>query len=425
MMNAGGTSQGSSGVRVAAEGECRLRPGCTAEGARREVALVPPADEHPHLTNPEPEAPGMDWLEVFYDLIYGVAIIELTNLLDEQPTAAGLLRFVGLFLPIWWVWTGWTVYIARVEADDGVHRLLSFGQMFAIAVMAVQVRNHEAGSWIFALAFVGARLSLLAMYWRAGRRIPEMGPINRVYLRGFGLGALIWLVSVATPDPVRFWLWGIGLGVDFATPWLARAVLRTVPLDWTHLVERLGTFSSIVLSVAIAGVVLGMAGHRMSVPASVAAALSFSLAVCVWWVYSAFLERYDLSPILGSGQPYIYGHLPLVLGLSVMSAGVRRAIVVAGTGDGGPAAYWLIGGGCALWMLAMLQLRWLVAGRREPHIYVLYSVTLVVSVAVALTGPYLPTNVGLGVLVMVFGTALVIARRLRKDGPDRIRTREG
>jgi low temperature requirement protein LtrA len=355
----------------------------------------------------------MDWLEVFYDLIYGVAIIELTNLLDDDPTPGELLRFIGLFLPIWWVWTGWTVYIARIEADDALHRILSFVQMFAIAAMAVQVRNHEAGSWIFALSFVGARVCLLLMYLRARKNVREMIPISRVYLAGFAAGAGIWLISLAFPVPQRFWFWGVGLCVDFATPWIGRSVLRSIPLDWSHLVERLGTFSSIVLSVAIAGVVIGTAGRAPNLPASVAAILAFTLAVCVWWLYSAFLERFDLSSTLGSGQPYIYGHLPVVIGLSVLSAGVRRAIVGAGEGSTSAAAYWLVGGGCAMWVLGMILLRWLVVGPREGWVYSLYALPLVASAVVALAGPSLPINLALALLILSFVFMLCLARRAR------------
>jgi low temperature requirement protein LtrA len=243
-----------------------------------------------------------------------------------------------------------------------------------------------------------------------------MIPIARVYLLGFGTGALIWLASLLAPSPQRFWLWGLGLAVDFATPWVARSVLRSIPLDWSHLVERLGTFSSIVLSVAIAGVVIGTPGNAPNLQASIAASLAFSLAVCAWWVYSAFLEKFDLSSTLGSGQPFIYGHLLVVIGLSVLSAGVRRAVAGAGEGIASPAAYWLIGGGCALWVLAMVQLRWLVVGRQEARMYGLYGVPLVASASVALAGPRVPINIALGILVLAFVVVLVVARRWRIPG---------
>src|SRR5207237_338927 len=119
-----------------------------------------PTDHHthhhsrPHLARPAGTPPGEDWLEVFYDLVFGVAIIELSQFLDAQdgPDLWRFFVFVGLLLPTWWVWMGWTVYISRFDADDTPHRFLTFVQMLATAAMAVQIHAGHAGSGIFAAA---------------------------------------------------------------------------------------------------------------------------------------------------------------------------------------------------------------------------------------------------------------------------------
>src|SRR5436189_1818590 len=82
----------------------------------------------PHLPHPSSSPPGEDWLEVFYDVVVGIAIIELSAFLaaDPGPDLHRYLTYVGLLLPIWWVWMGWTVYTCRFDADDAPHRLLTF-----------------------------------------------------------------------------------------------------------------------------------------------------------------------------------------------------------------------------------------------------------------------------------------------------------
>ena len=46
------------------------------------------------------------WLELFYDLVYVAAIIQLGNRLSDDVSWGGVIRFVALFIPIWWSWTG-------------------------------------------------------------------------------------------------------------------------------------------------------------------------------------------------------------------------------------------------------------------------------------------------------------------------------
>lgn len=51
------------------------------------------------------------------------------------------MKFVALFIPIWWAWVGHTNYAIRFDTDDIVHRLLTLVIMFAGAIMAVYVSS--------------------------------------------------------------------------------------------------------------------------------------------------------------------------------------------------------------------------------------------------------------------------------------------
>lgn len=42
------------------------------------------------------------WLELYFDLVFVVAIAQLATELVHDPTTEGFLRFVGLYLPVWW-----------------------------------------------------------------------------------------------------------------------------------------------------------------------------------------------------------------------------------------------------------------------------------------------------------------------------------
>jgi low temperature requirement protein LtrA len=46
------------------------------------------------------------WMELFYDLVFVVAISALGGRLSDDYSPAGILQFVGLFIPVWWAWSG-------------------------------------------------------------------------------------------------------------------------------------------------------------------------------------------------------------------------------------------------------------------------------------------------------------------------------
>ena len=217
----------------------------------------------PRLRTAETEAEEhrVTWLELFYDLVFVVAVAQLGHRLLVDHSVQGTLGYIGLFIPLWYAWAQFTFYADRYDTNDLGQRLLAIAQMVAIALMAASISGDEADSMTaFAVAYVLARAVLLVMYVRAYRHVQPTRALVRGYLRGFSLGGLIWLISIWVPSPARFVLWGIGMVVDFATPWLVRKEQAKVPLDVDHLPERFGLFTILVLGESMAAIVAGCRG---------------------------------------------------------------------------------------------------------------------------------------------------------------------
>ncbi len=299
------------------------------------------------------------WMEAFYDLVFVVTVAALGKRLYNDDSPAGILRFAGLFVPVWWAWVGHTIYAARFDTDDLVHRLATAAMMLAAAGMAVQIPSAlEEGSAGFAAAYVGARVILILLYFGARYTVPEAREVASLYITGFGLGAGLWAVSIFVPPPARYALWVAGLAVDFATPWVGRwqGILRRFPLSTSHLPERFGLFTIIVLGETILGVVGGMSQVRWQAASVATAALAFAIAVCIWWIYFTFVEEAPFICNLGSGQPYIYSHLPIVVAVVIIGVGMRHAIVEATQPTLDAEALRLISLGVVLWLVAFLVL---------------------------------------------------------------------
>ena len=81
------------------------------------------------------------WLELFYDLIYVAAIIQLGNALSDNVSLPGFLAFFGVMAPIWFAWTSFTFFHNRFVVDDVLHRVMVFTQMLFIGAVAVSVTD--------------------------------------------------------------------------------------------------------------------------------------------------------------------------------------------------------------------------------------------------------------------------------------------
>jgi low temperature requirement protein LtrA len=276
------------------------------------------------------DEPTVGWLELFYDLIFVAALIEVGYVLVTDVSWAGAARFIVLFALLWWAWTGTTFYNNRVAVDDLAHRLLTIAQMFAIGTVAILVHDaFGAGAVEFALAYAAVRLTLVAMYVRAYRRIPAMRELARGYAIAFGSGAAVWIMSAFVPSPWRYALWATAIAIDVSrvfAPSLRRAV-GSLPPDREHMEERYALFTIIVLGESFIKTIGAIADEGITVDTQVLGAFGLAITAALWWTY---FDDVAGSPIISrprSMMPmavWIYGHLPLTMSLTAVGVGVEK-----------------------------------------------------------------------------------------------------
>lgn len=299
------------------------------------------------------------WLELFYDLLFAAVVAQLTFELSEDLSGFGVLTFVALCIPVWWAWVGQSFYATRFDTDDLGHRLFIIVQMFAVAAMAVNVHaGLGRGSAGFALSYAAVRFILVGEYLGARVFVPAARALTKRYGLGFGLAAAIWLVSAWVPTPARFYLWGLGLVIDFATPLSAGKLHSQLAPHATHLPERFALFILIVLGEAIAGVVMGLTKHPWSSQSGLTAALGLSIAFSLWWAYFDNIDGAAIRSARAQGriwvyQGWLYVHLPLVMGLAATAVGVQYAVASPQDLVLPPGERWLICGATALVLLSI------------------------------------------------------------------------
>ena len=291
----------------------------------------------PRLRTAEESERTATWLELFYDLVFVASVAMMGTRLVSDVSWTGVASYLAYFALVWWLWASHTFYADRYDTDDLIYRLLAGAQMVAVAVIAVSLSLGEAGSTqVFALGYTAARFTLLLLYARAYRHVPGTRALVRGYLIGFGTASAIWLVSIATPEPARFWLWGVAFAVDLATPYAVRKIQAASPLDRSHLPERFGLFTILVLGESIVAVTVGLSHVAWQTPTTIVGILGLGAATCLWWIN---FEHLDGSVIRRRGEGknwrptvWIYSHLPLAAALAMFGVSVELAIIGADHG---------------------------------------------------------------------------------------------
>ncbi|HET9119892.1 MAG TPA: low temperature requirement protein A [Solirubrobacterales bacterium] len=314
--------------------------------------------EPPRLrTNEDPASERhATWYELFFDLVFAAAVIELATALAEDPTSAVFGRFAGLFVAIAWAWTGFAVYANRFDTDDLIYRLIKGGAAFATAALAVEIPRlmaGEGGSMAFAIGYAVVRLLLVALYVRARLHVREQGRrLIDTYIVTITFTAGLWLASIMFPAPYRFIIWGVALALDLCVPPYAWRILGSSTIVVSHITERFGQFFIVVLGVSVASVVGAVSGLQFSFEAWVLAAACFITALSLWWIY---FDLADTS-VVGRGTlglVFVYGHFPLLPGIAAFAAGTTLAITEVHRDALEVGGRWALAGGLAVFALAL------------------------------------------------------------------------
>lgn len=269
------------------------------------------------------------WLELFYDLVYVAAVSITAHVLAHSHHGTipldVILKYILIFVPLWWAWTGFTVYVNRFGQDDSVQRIAYFVQMVFVIMMAASI-NLDFGAYylFFMLGYVGIRLSTVFMYMRGWmQREGDPRRISRYLAISFLIGALISFSSVLVPGDGKFIVLYTGIVVDILLPLLGRRrVLSKLPVHHPHLLERYGLATIILLGELILVIVNGLREDHITGATVISAVLGFIIAVSVWWHYFESSEHIAGEDRKSSGQSVIYGHL-----LTFMSLGIVANVV--------------------------------------------------------------------------------------------------
>ena len=368
-------------------------------------------DNNQNKKNKNEEERHATWLELFYDLVFVVTVSQLSHYLFHDVSLSNFFGFLFLFIPVWWSWIGTTFFATRFYSDDLGHRLLLLLQMGGAGAMAVNVSGAFNNTFSgFALSYAFMRLILVIEYVRVFRTIKSSesaNPLVKRYIIGFSIAAIIWLISAFVPiTEIRFALWVIGLIIDFATPISTSKLTSKFSPHISHLPERMGLFTLIVLGESIVGIVNGMTEQVWDVYSVIEASLGLCISFSLWWLYFDSTGRLPIQILREKGRIslyliWLYTHFPLVVAITAVGVGIRRLVSseqhsVLSTSD-----LWLICGSVAISLISQSVLH-LISIDKDTHDFTRrkkFAISRIVSALVIISIPILLNNYGIPIII--------------------------
>ncbi|WP_409289140.1 low temperature requirement protein A [Peribacillus sp. SCS-37] len=267
------------------------------------------------------------WLELFYDLLFVAAVAAATHVLlhveEGHIHFEYLLKFVLIFVPIWWAWVGQTMFVNRFGKDLLHQRLFLFLQMFFALIMTSSLSADFDPYYLsFLIGYIGLRAVTATRYLVVERF--ETGPRKKAaqFLgKYFWIGIMISLLSLMFDTWIRYVVLYLGIFVDILVPIFGRKYL--VPTNTAHLLERFGLFTIILLGEALVSTLAVIQPAKGDWYAIGFAVISFILIIAMWWQYFDNIEKKVDKTMQTTGQSIIYGHLFILMSLCMVAASIR------------------------------------------------------------------------------------------------------
>lgn len=271
----------------------------------------------------------VNWIELFYDLIYVAAIATATHTLlhvkDQTIPVEYMVKFVLIFIPVWWAWVGQTLYINRFGEDTNRDRIwMSVQMVFVILMTASLSVDFDTYYLPFLIGYLGVRLVVSIQYISAiQREVAERKMVAKFLGYGFLIGATISLGSLLFDSWIKYFVLYLGIAVDIVVPLIGRKHIKKVPINTPHLLERFGLLTIILFGEFIVSIVAVIGVENQLNENILVLLFSFTLVMAMWWQYFDNLEKKINKEYKTSGQIIVYGHLIIFMSMSVIASVIQ------------------------------------------------------------------------------------------------------
>jgi low temperature requirement protein LtrA len=334
-------------------------------------------------------------LELFFDLVFVFAFTQVTTVLSDDPTWAGVAHGLLILAVLWWAWAGYAWLTNTVDADEAVvwaPIVVAMGAMF-VAALAVPETFGRHGV-VFGVAFLVVAVMHLTLYALSARGDRDLlAAILRIAPSTLA-GAVLVLAAGFVHGGLRPTLWLAALAVSYLGPLFSgTSGWRLHP---AHFVERHGLIVIIAIGESLAAIGFGARGTDLGFGVILAAVLGLLVATSLWLAYFDFFtiraqrlltERSGAQRIALARDAYSYLHLPIVAGIVLFAFGVKTTLAHVDDELATVAAFGLCGGP-ALYLLAYVALG-VRAARRPGRGRLFAAVACAALLPVAVTVPAL------------------------------------
>jgi low temperature requirement protein LtrA len=265
----------------------------------------------------------ISWLELFYDLVYVIAIARLTHHLSHHLNWHTFLEFGGLFTLVFWGWLNGSLH-HDLHGNQGLRtRLMMLWQMMIIAAFSIIFEKAPDDYGSITIVFMLMQLFITYQWWSVGFYDKSHRRYSRPYM--------VLFLSAFALMGVCYWqphLSGLLLPVilicNYTPPFIAHMLLvrseKRLDLS-SSMFERLGLFTIIIFGELVLGVINGVSKvEQLGWIDWLDFALATGIVFSLWWIFFTFVSTREVKKGFDKASTLELLYIPALIALCIIAA---------------------------------------------------------------------------------------------------------
>lgn len=267
----------------------------------------------------------ISWLELFYDLVYVIAISRITHYMAAHPGMNSIINYIYLFAIVFWGWSNGSMY-HDLHGSPGIRtRFMTLWQMIIVAALCVAL-GSPVDSFIFrtTICFILLQIYITYLWWSVGIYDKSHRKLGIAYIICYLIGFFLLILSFFIPEPYKGMMFWLVLFFDYLPPFVTnrRLVHRQSEFNLSpSMVERMGLLTIIVFGENILGVINGIDSYKnLTAYIWVCFGLGILIVFALWWIYFALVADRECKHGYMRGQLFVFLYIPTLGSLGIVGA---------------------------------------------------------------------------------------------------------
>jgi low temperature requirement protein LtrA len=332
-------------------------------------ALEGSSETHHRLSATRREGERVTPLELFFDLVFVLALTQCTALMSHNQSWEGLVQGLLVLGVVWWAWVGYAWLTSVIDPEEGAVRLVIFLAMAAMLIVALCVPEAFGDLGLaLALALGVFRVCHIALFMLASPDDDALRHSVLALAASTAVAVALLALAAAFDGVAQGALWALAIFLDMAGPYFFGSKgWKIVP---GHFAERHGLIVIIALGESIVAIGIGAAG-TLDFAMGTVAVLGVGLAAALWWMYFDVVALVSARRLIAAEpgkvqnelarDSYSFIHVLLIAGIVLVAFGLKSTIAHAEEHLHDVEAFALLGG-VAVYLLGLVAFRW-----RQAH----------------------------------------------------------